>query len=63
MDDSQTDQRFDATWRTLERRGHCDAFGGQEYLRVRREWQEAGRPLNLYRFILTHANAGPARPA
>lgn len=62
MNDLQTDAYFDASWLVLARRGHCDAFGSQEYLRVRREWQEAGRPLNLYRFILTRANAGPDSP-
>lgn len=52
---------FRSAWRWCARYGHCDAVGGSEYHRVYAEWQEAGRPASVCKFIKQRANisSGP----
>lgn len=47
---------FDALWERLAAEGGCDGRGGMEYRRVRREWEEAGRPEPILPFIRRRAN-------
>lgn len=57
--DPREDAAFNAMWRRLAEGSHCDALGGAEYRRVRKEWIEAGFPTPISGFILSAAN----RPA
>lgn len=52
---------FDRSWHRLEECDSVDASGSVEYQRVRREWNEAGRPVHvdLDRWIFDRANIGP----
>ena len=36
--------------------GKCDAPGGSEHFRVAREWDKAGRPVDVEAFIIERAN-------
>lgn len=40
---SSEDELFDVVWHDMVTRGHCDAIGSAEYLRVKNEW-ERGSP-------------------
>lgn len=42
---------FDNVWDMLARQGSCDLRPGKEYIRVWGEWNFAGRPKPLVRFI------------
>lgn len=57
--DPREDAAFNAMWLRLAEGSHCDALGGAEYRRVRKEWIEAGFPTPISGFILSAAN----RPA
>lgn len=56
--DAYSDQSFAAAYRELAEWGRCDAYGGVESERVRREWRAAGRP-DPRPFIVRRANVGP----
>ena len=47
---------FRAVWRCLAAEDMCDTMGGAESRRVETEWQEAGRPRDVYGFIRRRAN-------
>jgi len=48
---------FNRVYADLADTGQTDAPGGQEYDRVRREWEEAGRPVDdVEEFVRRHAN-------
>ena len=51
---------FRAVWAVLDDFGCCDRVGGQELRRLRAEWQQEGRPRDVYQFIRDRANIGPA---
>lgn len=51
--------RFDYVWDRLADQGKCDSRGGAEYVRVRREWHDAGAPVDLEAFIIRRANLDP----
>lgn len=57
-----SDELFDVWYELLAQKGQCDSPGGAEYQRVRREWQEAGKPAPKA-FILSAANRLPDNPA
>lgn len=69
LDEAAPDRWFSAVWRRealfanvcteLGEAGHCDTFSGMESRRVFREWVEAGRPMEMARFITERANVGP----
>lgn len=52
---------FDRAYKALSLDGLVDTPGGMEYTRVRKEWLEAGRPMNrnLRDWIYQRANIGP----
>lgn len=50
---------FDAAWRMCEERGKCDAFGGAEYRRLRRQWDKLIGLAYALDFIASAANAPP----
>jgi hypothetical protein len=50
---------FDEAWVRLSKEGKCDAAGTREYLRIREEWNQAGRPYNVWGFIEERANQPP----
>lgn len=47
---------FRDVYEKLSSEGRCDGPGGMQYKRVLQEWEEAGRPTDLTRFIFVHAN-------
>ena len=47
---------FQDAYERLSSEGRCDGPGGMQYKRVLQEWEEAGRPTDLNRFIVVHAN-------
>jgi hypothetical protein len=47
---------FRIVYGALARKGYCDLPGGAEYRRVAAEWDRAGRPWRIARFIRSHAN-------
>jgi len=50
---------FDVVWETLAESGGCDAIGGAEYQRLRKEWQVSGKRLACLRWIMLNANEMP----
>ncbi len=50
---------FRSVWEMLSDDGACDAWGGAEQVRVWNEYQEAGYPSRVARFIRGRANIGP----
>lgn len=57
MDDKE--QQFFQTWRVCAQEGACDSLGGEEFLRVKSEWEDAGRPPDIRGFIVRRANEPP----
>jgi hypothetical protein len=49
-------QAFRRVWAQCERQGWCDAIDGAEYRRVSAEWEAAGRPASVARFIRWRCN-------
>ncbi len=49
-------KEFADAYERLSKKGRCDGPGGREYQRVLQEWEDAGRPDDLERFIVVHAN-------
>jgi hypothetical protein len=59
MDVRTDEDRFHLAYERLASEGHCDSAGGMEYKRVRRQWEEAGRPEDIDSFIKAKANELP----
>jgi hypothetical protein len=45
---------FAIVWMGMEEAGQVEAVGGMQWSRVRREWFDAGCPVQLEDFILEH---------
>ncbi len=46
---------FYHTYNRLAMIGVCDSAGGMEYRRVRKQWEDAGKPPNVVKFIKANA--------
>lgn len=53
-------REFYWVWRRLACEGACDGVGGSQYLRVRDEWENAGRPADIDSFIRRRAGVNTA---
>lgn len=50
---------FQGVWEQCEEWGECDAYGGEECMRVLYEWVEQGFPRPVCEFIARRAKIGP----